>query len=188
MKIPLQITFRNMDPSDAMEAAIRKKVNKLEQFNDRITSCRVMVESDHARHHKGNLYHVRIDLTMPGAELVAGRQPSKNHAHEDAYVAIRDAFDAARRQLEDKTRIRQRKVKHHEAPAHGRVSELMPPMDYGRIETADGRDIYFHRNSLINGDFNTLEVGSEVRFSEEEGEEGPKATTVRIIGKHHIAE
>lgn len=188
MKIPLQITFRNMDPSEALEAAIRKKAEKLERFNGRLMSCRVMLEADHARHHKGNLYHVRIDMTVPGAELVAGRQPAQNHAHEDAYVAIRDAFDAARRQLEDRTRIRRREVKYHEPPGHGRVSEITPPMDFGRIATPDGREIYFHRNSVLNGDFEAMDIGTEVRFSEEQGEEGPKATTVRIIGKHHIAE
>lgn len=187
MEIPLQITFRNMEPSDALEAAIRKKAEKLERFNGKLTSCRVILEADHSRHHKGNLYHVRVDMTVPGAELVAGRQPAQNHAYEDAYVAIRDAFAAARRQLEDKTRIRRREVKHHEPPLHGRVSELIPPMDYGRIATPDGRDIYFHRNAVINGDFETLEVGTEVVFSEDEGDEGPKATTVRIVGKHHVA-
>jgi cold shock CspA family protein len=132
------------------------------------------------------LYHVRVDITVPGAELVASRSRDKNHAHEDVYVAIRDAFDAAKRQLQEYKRKIKGKVKTHETPAHGQVTKLEPDQDYGRIQTSDGRDIYFHRNSLVRGDYGDLEVGSEVRFEEESGEEGPQASTVHIIGKHHI--
>lgn len=186
MQIPLELSFRNMDHSDAVEADVRDKVAKLEQLHSNITSCRVIVEALHLRHHKGNTYHVRIDLTLPGHELVASRDPGQNHAHEDVYVAVRDAFNAARRQLEAINHKQKRKVKHHEAPPHGRVQQLNE--DHGRIQTSDGRDIYFHRNSLINDDFAHLEIGDEVRFDEEMGDEGPQASTVRLVGKHHIVE
>ncbi len=101
MKLPLEITFRNVTPSDALEADIRAKAEKLDLFYDRVMACRVIVEAPHKHHHKGNTYHVRIDLTVPDGELVVSRDPGQNHAHEDAYVAVRDAFDAARRQLQD---------------------------------------------------------------------------------------
>ena len=115
-------------------------------------ACRVVVESPHARHHQGRLYQVHIDITVPGAEWVASRSADKNHAHEDVYVAIRDAFDAAKRQLQEYKRKLKNKVKTHETPAHGQVAELEPNQDYGRIQASDGRDIYFHRNSLVRGE------------------------------------
>jgi len=186
MQLPLQITFRHMERSDAMEAAIRKRAEQLDQFHDKITSCRVVVEPHQQHKHKGNLFRIRVDLTTPGKELVVSRESDLHQAHEDAYVAVRDAFDALRRQLEDHHRRQKGKVKTHEVPAHGHISQLIPEEDYGRIESSTGRDIYFHRNSLVNGEFEKLEVGTEVRFSEEEGEMGPKASSVSLIGKHHI--
>jgi ribosomal subunit interface protein len=101
MKLPLEITFRNMDASDALEADIRSKAEKLDHFYDRVMSCRVAVEAPHKHHHQGNTYQVRIDMTVPDGELVVSRGHGQNHAHEDPYVAVRDAFDAARRQLQD---------------------------------------------------------------------------------------
>ena len=188
MQQPLQITFRDIPRSENVEAVIREKAEKLDQYFEKIMTCRVMIESPHTHHHQGMLYHVRVDITVPGAELVASRSADKNHAHEDVYVAIRDAFDAAKRQLQQYKRKLKGKVKTHEIPAHGQVIKLEPDQDYGRIQTSDGRDIYFHRNSLVRGDYGDLEVGSEVRFEEEAGEEGPQASTVHIVGKHHITD
>ncbi|HHO68640.1 MAG TPA: HPF/RaiA family ribosome-associated protein [Gammaproteobacteria bacterium] len=185
MKLPLEIVFRNLEPSEAIEARVRERAEKLERFHQDIMSCRVVIETDHKHHHKGNLYHVRIDLTVPGAELVANRQPYKNHAYEDVYVAIRDAFDAIRRQLEDYVRRRRGHVKHHEPPPQGRIVELHPEGDFGRIETPDGRLIYFHRNSVIDADFDKLDVGVPVRFAEEQGALGPQASTVRVENGRH---
>ena len=186
MQLPLQITFRHMNPSDPIEADIREKAEKLDQFYDQIMSCRVVVELSHKHHHQGNLYHVSIDVTVPGKELAVSREPELHQAHEDVYVAIRDAFDAMRRQLEDFARQQRQDVKTHEPVPHGRISMLVPEENYGRIETFDGRDIYFHRNSVINANFDKLEIGNEVRFDEEEGDMGPQASTVHLIGKHHI--
>ena len=187
MQIPLQITFRDMEASAAVETTIREKAAKLDQFYDQIMSCRVMVEAPHAHHHKGKLFQVRIDLTVPEGELlVTHEHHHKDPAHEDVYVAIRDAFDAMTRQLEDYARKRRGKVKKHEAPAHGHVFSLNPEEDYGRIKTPEERVIYFHRNSVLDNAFDKLEVGSEVRFVEEMGERGPQASTVTLVGKHHI--
>jgi cold shock CspA family protein len=91
-----------------------------------------------------------------------------------------------RRQLEDYARTLRGDVKTHELPDHGHIVELVPAEDYGRIETPDGRSVYFHRNSVLDGDFDDLEEGAEVRFAEESGAEGPQASTVHVIGKHHI--
>lgn len=207
MEIPLKITFRNMPPSKAIEANIEEKVAKLDSLYDGILSCRVIVEAPHRHHHKGKAYQVRIDMTVPGDEIVINRapkrleaaksarseelekelaeshEPSKHGAHEDVYVAIRDAFNAAGRKLQDHARRRRGKVKIHEPAAQARVVRIFPIEDYGFLETADGREIYFHKNSVLQTSFDRLEVGTEVYFAEEVGEKGPQASTVRVVGK-----
>jgi ribosomal subunit interface protein len=185
MKIPLSITFRGVDPSPAVKDAVQERADKLEKFYGDIMHCHVVVEKPHQHHHKGNLYHIRIDVTVPGNELVVQRAPEAHHAHEDPYVAIRDAFDSMRRQLEDYARIRRGKVKTHEVPAHGRVFQLDPEHDHGKLETPDGREVYFHRNSVVDTPFDKLTIGAEVRYVEELGEKGPQASSVYLIGKHH---
>ena len=170
MQSPLQITWRNLEASDAVESAVREKAQKLERFAEHITSCKVIIEAPHKHHHQGNIYHVKIDITLPGAEILENKHSDKHHAHEDVYVAIRDAFDAARRQLEDYVRIRRGDTKVHEALPHGIVIELFPDEHYGVIESIDNREIYFHRNSVIGADFDKIEVGTPVHFIEEIGE------------------
>ncbi|MFL6623044.1 MAG: HPF/RaiA family ribosome-associated protein [Sulfurifustaceae bacterium] len=182
MNLPLQVVFRNMPRSDAIEARVRERAEKLDRFAADIMSCRVVVEPPHKHHHKGNLYHVRVDIKARGAELVVARESDADHAHEDVYVAIRDAFDAAKRRLEDYVRRRRGEVKHHEPPSHGRVADLNFAQGYGRIETPAGQLVYFHRNNLIDADFDTLALGTEVQFVEERGEGGPQATTVHVLG------
>ena len=108
MQIPIQITAKNLEMTDAIHDAVMKRAEKLEQFADRITSCRVVVECPHRHHHKGVLYNVHIDLTVPGKELVVTHEPK-----EDLYVAIKSAFDAARRQLQEYSDKRQGHVKNH---------------------------------------------------------------------------
>jgi len=176
-----------MPPSASVEARVREQVAELEQSYDRIISCRVVIETPHRHQHKGRLYGVRVDLSVPGRELMIGSKPSQHHAHEDVYVAVRDAFDAARRQLEDHARRERGQTKRHEPPAEGRVARLFSEPGYGFIETLDGREIYFHRNSIVDGTFEGLVVGTAVRFAEEPGEKGPQATTVRPRRKGHAS-
>ena len=114
------------------------------------------------------------------------RHPDEHHAHEDPYVTLRDTFNAAQRQLEDYVRKLRGKVKTHETPPHGKIKQLFPYEDYGLIETLDGREIYFHRNSVVEEDFNNLAEGDSVHFSEEMGEDGPQASSVHVEGKHHV--
>ncbi len=186
MQLPLQITFRGFPHSDAVEANIREKGSKLDQFYTHIMNCRVVVEARHHHHQQGNLYHVRIDLTVPGKELVVSRERHDEHAHEDVYVAIRDAFDDAKRLLEDYARRQRGDIKAHEVPLHGKVIRLAPEEQYGFIGTPEGREIYFHENSVLGNAFDQLKIGDEVRFAEEPGERGPQASTVHLIGKHHV--
>ncbi len=188
MQVPLHITFRHMDPSPPLEAQIRRRAAELEQFFDRITACRVTLESRHRHGRQGNLFEVRIDLVVPGREIVVGRDSGFNHAHEDAHVAVRDAFDALRRRLEDHVRDSRGHVKLHAVPDHGRIARLLPDRDGGFIVSSDGHEIYFHRNSVVGGTYDALEVGAEVRFVAREGEsdQGPQASTVTPLGKHHL--
>lgn len=186
METPLQLRFRNLDSSPAIEAAVQKRAEQLEHFSDKIVSCRVTIEAPHKHHHKGNLYHVTVDVRTPGGEIVASRSPDEHHAHENVYVAIRDAFKAARRQLQDSAREKRGKVKLHDVPPHGRISALHPTDDYGTISDSTGREIYFHRNSIVDDDFDSLAIDTEVRFVEEAGDKGPQASSVYLIGKHHI--
>jgi cold shock CspA family protein/ribosome-associated translation inhibitor RaiA len=187
MQLPLQVTFRGMEPSDAIEARIRQRAEELERFHGRIMACRVVVESAHRHHRKGRIHHIRVDLTVPGGEIVVNRDPPEHHAHEDIHVAIRDAFDAARRQLEDHLRRARSDTKFHEIPDHGKITRLFPDEGYGFITAADGQEIYMHRNSVVDDGFQRLRIGDEVRYVVHpgEGEKGPQASTVVPIGKHH---
>lgn len=184
--IPLQVIFRHLDVSEALEAKVREKIDKLGQFYPSIDSCRVVIEQLHKHHHQGNHFRVLIDLKVPGHELLAGREPDQNPAYTDAHVALRDAFRAMRRQLEDLVRHQQGHTKHHEEKPHGHITEISPDKSFGRIQSVDGRWLYFHRNSLMGEDLDKLQVGTPVYYVEDMGEQGPQASSVYPVGKHHI--
>jgi len=175
MKLTPQITLKNVPHSDAVEAKVREKISKLDQFSDRIMGCRVLIEESQRRQHQGKLFGVNINITVPGKELVVNRTE-----HEDLYVALREAFDAAKRRLEEHTRKGRGDIKAHAEPPRGRVAKIFPFEGYGFISTSDGREIYFHQNSVIDPTFERLEEGSEVAFLEEQGKEGPQAIRVAV--------
>jgi ribosomal subunit interface protein len=181
MKTPLQITFRDIEHSDAIEAHIRDKAEKLETFFEPIMSCRVVVEMPHQHKHQGKAFTVRVDIGVPGKEIVVNRD-----RHEDVYVALRDAFDAATRQLEDYGRRLRHETKAHPQEFTGLVVRLVPEEGYGFIRRADGNELYFNSDNLVNINFDQLQEGVEVKFIEEMAAEGPQAKRVSI-GHHHIA-
>ena len=188
MQIPLRVTFRDMPSSAAVEARVRERADALERLHPNITGCHVVVEAHHRHHQQGRLFHVAVHLVVPEGEIAVTRDPSRHHAHEDVYVALRDAFDAAERRLQDQARRLRGAVKLHEPATHGTVAQLFP--DHGFIRTAgDGQEVYFHKNSVVGERFEQLEPGMEVRFAlhEGEGEQGPQAGTVTLVGKHHPA-
>lgn len=178
MQEPVRIAFRNMEAPIGMEDDIRSRVAQLEQFFDRITTCSVVVEARHRRHRQGKLYHVGIDLIVPDRTIVVRRDPSGDHAHEDLRVTLRDAFDAARRQIQDYAREARGDMKTHEAPTIGQMVRLLP--DYGFLATSTGQEVYVHRNAVLGRGFDKLSVGDKVRYvmHEGEGEQGPQASTV----------
>lgn len=188
MTLPIEISFRDIKPSAAVEARVREKAAKLERFFERAISCRVVIEAPHRHHHQGKLYNVRIQLSLPGQDLLVDQEHKKDHAHEDVYVAIRDAFRALERQLKARAEKMRGDVKTHEVPPHGRVARLIAEEGYGFIETPDGREIYFHRNAVVNDGFDGLQVGDQVRYVAQHGEseKGPQASTVTPVGKHKL--
>ncbi|MFM9883812.1 MAG: HPF/RaiA family ribosome-associated protein [Burkholderiales bacterium] len=180
MQLPLQITFRHMARSDALEAAIREKADKLNEFYPRIMSCRVVVEEVAAHKHQGKLYGLHIDLKVPGHELAITRD-----RHEDIFVALRDAFDSAKRKLEEELRLQRGDVKVHEIPQHGRIARLDHEGGFGFIEAADGTELYFGRENVASPAFDLLVPGVEVRFLVEYAGEGPQAKRVSV-GRHRF--
>lgn len=116
-----QITFHGLEPSDALAGRISARAQELERFAPHVVSCHVSVQAATGRHQQGNLYSVHIHLRVRGGEIAVSRDPGRNHAHEDAYVALRDAFDAATRQLEDYLRRRRGEVKRSREPRAARA-------------------------------------------------------------------
>jgi cold shock CspA family protein/ribosome-associated translation inhibitor RaiA len=181
MQTPLQVAVRDVEDSEAAQELVRKCVEKLEVFYARITSCRVMIEVPQ-RFPAGTpiVYNVRVDIRVPGEEIVIRRQ-----AHPELHTAIQDAFDTAGRRLQDYARRARGDVKHDTKMGRGTVTQLFPFEGYGFLQTDDGREVYFHRHSVIDEAFERLEVGSAVRFVEEVGEKGPQASTVALAGVSH---
>jgi cold shock CspA family protein len=186
MKLPLQVSFHNLERSQTVEDRMREEAAQLDEFCDHIISCRVVVDVPHRHHVTGNVYQVRIDIKVPGEEIAVTHEPAEHDPfYENVNVAIRDAFASAARRLEDYVRRQRTDVKHHAAPAHGRVVKLFSDPGFGFIETPEGREIYFHANSVLGEKFADLAVGTEVTFAEEMGDKGPQASSVRIVGRHH---
>jgi ribosomal subunit interface protein len=172
MRIPVQVTFRDMPRSEAVEAEIRRRAEKLEEFCDRIMSCRVTVETPGGHKHQGKLHSVHIDLKVPGEEIASTRR----HEHEDVYVAVRDAFDAVRRRLEDYVRRIRGDTKQHESLLRGRVVRLFDD-GHGFIADADGNEYYFDQASVVRPD-ERLAVGEAVEFLGQAASQGLQAKRV----------
>lgn len=184
---PIQVLFQKLKPSKAVEAYIETRINKLNNLCSRILDCHVLIEIINQHHHQGKLFHVSIELKVPGRKLVVSRNASENHAHEDAFVAVRDAFNALQRKLQTYLCKQRGKIKHHEIPLHGHISQILPEAHHGFIESSDGRNLAFTYNSVVDSSFDKLSVGDSVRYVEAANETGnPSASTVKRIGKHHL--
>jgi ribosomal subunit interface protein len=157
--LPIQITLRDLPSSDAVEEHIRKRADKLNRFYDRISSCRIVIETPQKHKHQGKLYNVRIDITIPGKELAVTRK-----CDQDIYVAIRDAFDALERQLEEHSNKQHGKVKTHDSLMRGYVARLISNEGYGFIDGADGNEYYFSITNVSHPSFDQLVVGDLVEY------------------------
>lgn len=195
------VTFRNMRSPGLAEKQVQDEISKLAVLYPRIMACRVAVESPDRHHKFGGQFHVRIDLTVPGGKIVIKHWPSLcahirqagktnavkqlelKTAHKNLRTAINDAFKAAGRRLQDFAHRQRGSVKIHQPLPTARVSQLFSKEGYGFMTTQDGREIYFHKNAVLNRGFNKLKTGTKVRFVEEPGEKGPQASTLRITAR-----
>lgn len=186
MQTPVEIDFQGMTATPRIQADIDAHVARLEERFGRVTACRVVLKGPSDRHQTGGLYEVNIRLALPdGREVNVARTPHADERHADLAFALNDAFKRARRRLQDHVRRLQNNVKQHEAPPIGTVVRIDPSGEFGFIESGDGHEFYFHRNSVLDGP-NRLEVGARVSFAEEMGEKGPQASTVKLLGKHKL--
>ena len=189
MDEPLEIVFHNLERSAAVEAAIRERFAKLAKRYDRLTHCRVSVEALHRQHRTGNLFEVHIDMLVPGAELAVSRQPQKakeRYANPDVYTSIKDAFAAAERRLKRFKRQKREDLQPQVLLFQGQVAEMHPDQDWGYLLTKEGALLYFHRNAMMNGDFDALQQGAVVRYLEAAGETGPTAVKVWHGPEHDL--
>lgn len=181
MQLPIEITYRGVDKTDEIDGFIRDKATRLDKFCDHITRCDVIVEQPNHAQHSGNPFHVRIDLTVPpGHELVVDEKPTKHEMHEPLTKVVNVAFKAMERQLKELVDRQQQRVKTH-VEAHALVTKIFPAEGYGFITDMQGRDVFFDRDSLANGDFDALKIGAEVRFDEGHGDKGAQATSVHVV-------
>ena len=186
METPAEIDFQGMDATPQLQTSIEEHVAKLEERCGRVTACRVVVKGPGA-HHRTGLYEINIRLALPdGREVNVARTPQADERYADLPFAINDTFRRARRRLQDHVRRMQGQVKLHEGQPIGMVTKLDPSGEFGFLESADGREIYFHRNSVLDPGLSHLRVGTRVSFAEEMGEKGPQASTVKLLGKHGL--
>jgi cold shock CspA family protein/ribosome-associated translation inhibitor RaiA len=183
MQTPLEISFRDVEKTEEIETLIRGKAEKLDKIFINIISCRIMVEKLQQHNRTSQGFRVRIDLKIPpGHELVVSRDPSKGNLHLDLGAEIRWAFDAAERMVKEVREKQRHDVKSHpQQETQGVIERVFFADGTGFIRSTDGRQIFFHRNSVLHMNFETLKVGMGVRFVEVQGEKGPQATTVQVV-------
>jgi cold shock CspA family protein/ribosome-associated translation inhibitor RaiA len=177
MERPLSLVTRGLALTPPVEDDIRTRVAALERFYPRLVGCTVFVDGPGRHHRRGGPYEVRLDLRVPGAEPILITRQQQERLER----AVDEAFDVAARRLEDLQRVQRAEVKRRAEPQQPAwVARLVPGQDHGFLATPDGREIYFHRNSVL-GDFDALAPGTKVRFQEGTGDEGPQASTVIVV-------
>jgi cold shock CspA family protein/ribosome-associated translation inhibitor RaiA len=183
MLLPLQIDYRDVEKIPEIDELIHKKAQQLERICDHINSCRVIVEKveKHTRTHQG--YHVRLDIRVPpGHEIAVSRDGGRSAPYQELDAEVRWAFEIAEKQLQEIVEKQRGDVKkHHYQEVQGVIRWLNIQDSCGFIRTIDGREVYFHRNSVLHNRFESLKPGMGVRFTEEMGDKGPQATSVKII-------
>ncbi|MEN6615565.1 MAG: HPF/RaiA family ribosome-associated protein [Syntrophorhabdus sp.] len=180
----LEVSFRDLEKNDSIERSIQDKMGKLEEMFPELNSARIALEQPQKHQRSGSPYRIRLHLTVPGKEYVVKRESGEGDMHVPINRVIADAFDAAERVLKDHSAKLRGKIK---APSEdyetGFVTRLLFSENYGFLSTREGKEVFFHKNSVLHHDFERLCIGTEVRFVTEEGEKGPQASTVQIIDK-----
>lgn len=178
--IPIQITCQDFPISDSIRHEVRNYAGHLEYLYGRIIRCELFIRMPHRHKQKGRIFHVTIRLHMPGPDVVASRELEEDAAHEVLHIALADGFRAVERRLEEQARRMRGEVKRRMVQPRGRVVWLDVEGEFGFLETEDGQEVYFHRNSVI-GDPSRIRVGSKVRFHLEDGDNGPQASSLHLI-------
>ncbi|MBR0766580.1 HPF/RaiA family ribosome-associated protein [Bradyrhizobium japonicum] len=186
MQTPARIEFENLTPSPDLQAAVDQHISELEKRYGRATAGRVVVRGPGDRHKTGGQYQVSIRLALPeGREVDVGRTPKEDERYVDLTFALDDAFKRARRQLQDQVRVMHGQTKLHEGEPVGTMLRIDPCGEFGFLEAADGHEIYLNCNSVLENRANIV-VGARVSYSEELGEKGPQASTVKVLRKHSM--
>lgn len=185
MEVPLEIAYKDVEKTQILEDIIEKGVQRLDKAVEGIISCRIALERPHRHPERGSGYRVLVIVRLPPAhEVVVKRDSTQGELHDALPAIVKDAFEAAIRQCREIRRQQQGEVKRHPAQeTTAFVARLFVEEGYGFLRTLEGREIYFHRNSVLHDGFERLDIGTGVRFEEEMGEEGPQATTVAIVDK-----
>lgn len=183
MQIPVEITCRGIQKTDEIEKVINEKIEKLERVGRPIIRCGVTIEKPNKHQQSGSPFYVRIEMSVPpGHDLVVKREPGEGDIHDTLLTVIRDAFEAAKRKLQNVKEKQRKEVKQHpDQQVQAFVSKLFPDENYGFLKSLNGYEVYFHKNSVLHNEFDRLKVGIGVRYVEEEGEKGPQASTVAIV-------
>jgi cold shock CspA family protein len=185
MQIPLELSFRDVLKTEVVENLISKKVEKLLKICNYMTSCSIAVEQPQKEMRQGSPYRVRIQCNVPPKhKIIAKREPGQGNMHEDITTVIRATFQTAERELKKIMQQQRDEVKTHPMQENQAiVRKLFHEQGYGFLRTVDNREIYFHKNSVLHGDFGRLEIGTGVRFTESLGAKGPQASSVQIVDK-----
>lgn len=185
MQMEPEIAFNGVEKDDSLVQLLQRRIGKLERFNDHIISCHTVVEKNQEAVDRGTEFRVRVSTRVPPKhELVAKYRNGPQHQPLALEQVIAKAFNAMERQLRELTQRQRGEEKR--APSietNGTVKALYPNANYGFILGLDGRDIYFHQDSVLSDAFDRLEIGASVHFAEESGDEGPQATTVHLVEK-----
>lgn len=187
VQTPLQITFRNLERSEALEGRIRERVGRLERLHPDIIGCRVVVETPYRSPGSGKVpVGLNVEVEIPGRTVVSKSAEEQRETKDGTGRVVTTVFDAIERQLEDARRIRRKEVKEHDAEIEtGRVVRLFPEERYGFVEIRGGDNLFFSEAVLQGLDFETLENGTMVAVTRAAGEGpmGPQASAVRRLGE-----
>lgn len=185
MQEPLEISFNEIEKTPKLESLIREKAERLGKFSDELISCHVDIAHPHAHPNSGSGFRVRIDLRVPPRDqLVAHEHSSHGDIHDTVETVVRRAFDAIERQLKEHTeRLRENQREHSDEDQPGTVIVIDKEKRFGIIKTVAGRDIYFTDKAVLHDDFERIEIGSAVRYIDQPGDNGPRASTVEIVEK-----
>jgi ribosome-associated translation inhibitor RaiA/cold shock CspA family protein len=187
MQRPLQVTYKGLEKSEAIDGLIRGRAAALEALHPRITGCRVVVEVPHRGSENAKVpIAITVEVEVPGRALIVGKDAEeRREAKQDHTAALNNAFDAVERQLERTSDRQADEVARTTAPQTGMVVRLFPEQNHGFVELDNSPELYFTRNAVTGGSFDELAVGMLVHVTRanEEGPMGPQAKSIRLLDR-----